>query len=86
MHNDLRYQAKIHTISAKLLKEKIKFCIFSPNFLFCFVKKIKTCFKGIETKLNLACVARSNLSSWRQDQNYQYRKAAAQRAFSIIPK
>jgi hypothetical protein len=32
MHNELRYQAKTHTISEKLLKEKIKFCIFSPIF------------------------------------------------------
>jgi hypothetical protein len=34
MHNELIYQAKIHTISAKLLKEKIKFCLFSPIFFF----------------------------------------------------
>jgi len=36
MNNDLRYQAKIHTISEKLSKEKIKFCIFSPNSFFFF--------------------------------------------------
>jgi hypothetical protein len=36
MHNELRYQAKTHTISEKLSKEKIKFCIFSPNFFFFF--------------------------------------------------
>jgi hypothetical protein len=37
MHNDLRYQAKTHTISEKLSKEKIKFCILSPNFYFYFL-------------------------------------------------
>jgi hypothetical protein len=31
-------------------------------------------------------VARSNMSIRRKDQNYQYRKAAARRAFSVIPK
>jgi len=37
MHNELRYQAKIHTISEKLSKEKKKkFCIFSAKFLFLF--------------------------------------------------
>jgi hypothetical protein len=41
MHNELRYQAKIHTISEKLSKEKIKFCIFSPNFFF-YVEKNNT--------------------------------------------
>jgi hypothetical protein len=81
MHNELRYQAKTHEISEKLSKEKKKICIFSPIFFL-----IKTCFKGKETKLNLACVARSNLSSRRNDQNYQYKKAAALRAFSVIPK
>jgi len=34
MHNELRYHVKIHAISEKLSKEnKIKFCIFSPNFI-----------------------------------------------------
>jgi hypothetical protein len=37
MHNELRYQAKTHTISEKLYIKKIKFCIFSPNFLFLFL-------------------------------------------------
>jgi hypothetical protein len=79
MHNELRYQAKIHTISAKLLKEKRKKKSSSspPIFFFLMKKTIKTCSKGQETKLNLACVARSNMSSRRKDQNYQYRKAAA---------
>jgi hypothetical protein len=36
MHNELRYQAKIHTITEKLSKEKIKFCIFSSIFFFNF--------------------------------------------------
>jgi hypothetical protein len=36
MHNELRYQAKTHTISKKLSKEKIKCCNFSPNFFFFF--------------------------------------------------
>jgi len=31
-------------------------------------------------------VARSNLSIRRKDQNYQYRKTAARRAFSVLPK
>jgi hypothetical protein len=37
-------------------------------------------------KLILACMARSNLSSGREVQNYQDRKAATRRAFSVIPK
>jgi hypothetical protein len=64
------------------LKERIKICIFSHIYFILFViiimkNKQKTCFKGKEIKLNLACVARSNLSSRRNDQNYQYRKVAA---------
>jgi hypothetical protein len=39
MHNELRYQAKTHVISEKLSKEKIKFCIFSPIYLFFYVEK-----------------------------------------------
>lgn len=39
IYNELRYQAKIHTISEKLSKEKIKFCVFSLNFLFFYVEK-----------------------------------------------
>jgi len=35
MHNELRYQTKIHAISDMPRKEKNKTpCIFSPNFLF----------------------------------------------------
>jgi hypothetical protein len=40
----------------------------------------------MKIRLNLACVARSNLFIRRKNQNYQYRKAAAQHAFSVIPK
>jgi len=40
MHNELRYQEKIHMISEKLSKEnKIKFFIFSLNFIFLFLLK-----------------------------------------------
>jgi len=40
IHNELRYQKKIHMISEKLSKEnKIKFCIFSLNFIFLFLLK-----------------------------------------------
>jgi hypothetical protein len=42
MHNELRYQAKIHAISEKLLKEKIKILHLLPQFflfLFFYVKK-----------------------------------------------
>jgi hypothetical protein len=49
-------------------------------------KNNKKKFNSKETKLNLACVARSNLSSRRNVQNYQDRKATARRAFSVIPK
>jgi hypothetical protein len=35
--------------------------------------------------LNPACVVRSNMSSGREVQNYQDRKATARRAFSVIP-
>jgi len=42
MHNELRYQAKTHTISEKLSKEKVKFCIFSLIFFFFYVVKNKT--------------------------------------------
>jgi hypothetical protein len=38
MENVLRYQAKTHAISEKLSREKIKFCIFFPNYYF-FVEK-----------------------------------------------
>jgi hypothetical protein len=43
MHNELRYQAKIYTISEKLSKEKKKkkFRIFSPNFFFLLLKTNK---------------------------------------------
>lgn len=37
MHNELRYQAKTHTIFEKLSKEKIKFYIFSPIFFISFI-------------------------------------------------
>jgi hypothetical protein len=36
MHNELRYQAKRHVISEKLLKEKIKILHFLPHFFFHF--------------------------------------------------
>jgi hypothetical protein len=39
MHNELRYQAKIHTISEKLSKEKNKNSTSSPPFLFFFMLK-----------------------------------------------
>jgi hypothetical protein len=39
MHNELRYKAKIHAISEKLSKEKIKIRIFSPNFILIFLLK-----------------------------------------------
>jgi hypothetical protein len=46
MHNELRYQAKIHMISEKLSKEKqkTKFCIFSPIIIIIIfmLKKNKT--------------------------------------------
>jgi hypothetical protein len=38
MHYELRYLAKTHAISEKLSKEKIKFRIFSPNFILFFVE------------------------------------------------
>jgi len=41
MHNELRYQAKTHTISEKPSKEKIKYnsSTSSPSYLFLFKKK-----------------------------------------------
>jgi hypothetical protein len=45
MHNQLRYQAKLHTISEKLLKEKNKILHLHPDFFFFFFnveKKNKT--------------------------------------------
>jgi len=39
MHNELRYQAKTHAISEKVIKKKIKFRIFSPIFFFFFLLK-----------------------------------------------
>jgi hypothetical protein len=44
MYNELRYQARTHTISEKLSKEKKKkkICIFSPIlFLFFLLKTLK---------------------------------------------
>jgi hypothetical protein len=52
MHNELRYEAKIHTISTKLFKRKKKSASF-PHFFFkknCKWKTTKTCFKGKENK------------------------------------
>jgi hypothetical protein len=93
MYNELRYQAKTHAISEKLSKEKInKILHLLPQFFFCFLffvffnKKNKNMLRCKETKLNLACVARSNLSSRRKVQNYQDKKAAARHALSVIPK
>jgi hypothetical protein len=40
MQNELRYQAKMHIISEKLSKEKLKFYILSP-FFFLMLKIIK---------------------------------------------
>jgi TPP-dependent indolepyruvate ferredoxin oxidoreductase alpha subunit len=51
MHNELRYQAKIHAISD--MPKKIKFLHLLPQF---FLKiKIKTCYKGKKTLITLAC-------------------------------
>jgi hypothetical protein len=65
MHNELRYQAKIHTISEKLSKEKEKNknSASSPTIFFFL----------------------ANLTSRGEVWNYQDRKAAARRAFSVIP-
>jgi hypothetical protein len=79
MHNKLRYQAKIHAISEKLSREKIKFSTSSPQFFIIIIlygKQQKHSSMVKKIKLNLACVARSNLSSRRKVQNYQYRKVA----------
>jgi hypothetical protein len=47
MHNELRYQAKRHAISEKLLKERIKIYASSPLIFFLKLKKktttTKTC-------------------------------------------
>jgi hypothetical protein len=53
MHNELRYQANIHTISEKL--KKIKFCIFSP-YLLIFVENNK-----IEKQQGHACGRGNNI-------------------------
>jgi hypothetical protein len=55
MHNELRYQAKIHTISAKLFKRENKILhIFPQNLFIFFLKKKKktrkTCFNDKENK------------------------------------
>jgi hypothetical protein len=42
MHNELRYQAKIHIIFEKLLKEKKKICIFSSNYFILLKNNRKT--------------------------------------------
>jgi hypothetical protein len=72
MHNELRYHAKKHEISEKLLKEKIKFLHLLPQiifyYLFLFQKMAKTCMKVKNQNLNQACVVRSNMSSRREVQ------------------
>jgi hypothetical protein len=90
MYNLLRYQEKIHTISERLFKIKNRNLHLLPNFYFFFLffygKQQKHASMVKKIKLNVACVARSNLSIRRKDQNYQYRKTAARRAFSVLPK
>jgi hypothetical protein len=90
MHNELRYQAKIHTISAKLFKRENKILhIFPQNLFIFFLKKKKKQERHASTikkiNLHLACVARSNLSIRRKDQNYQYRKSSCPTCFFCHP-
>jgi hypothetical protein len=91
MQNELRYQAKIRAISKKLAKEKIKISHLLPQFFFFYYEKnntktTTTCSKVKNQNLNCACVVRSNMYSQREVQNYQDRKAATRRAFSVILK
>jgi hypothetical protein len=52
MHNELRFQAKIHTISEKLSKEKIKILHLLPQFFFFLYLQKKQQQKPVMRKRN----------------------------------
>jgi hypothetical protein len=68
MHNELRYQAKLHAISKKLSIEKKKKNSASSSPIFFFVKKKQQRHaygKGNDI-YSLACKVKPNLYSWRE--------------------
>jgi len=85
-HKQLRWQIKIHEIVERLSRKTLHLTPFVCFFFFLKKKKTKsTCIKGKKRQSIQACRVRVNLTLGRDVYLYQYRKAVARRALSVIP-